>query len=217
MARFSIAFALLILIYFAAAFCLSRITINPHPVNKKEIAIYIMSNGIHTDLVVPAVTPQIDWTQEIKYSHTVHANPAYKFLAIGWGDKKFYLETPTFSDLKVGTALNAISGFSSAAIHTTYYQHLIEDSNCKKIMISHEQYVKLVNYIINSFQTDPAGHFIKVDTKIHYDYGDAFYQANGHYSIFKTCNTWTNNALKACGQRSCFWTIFDTGLLKKYE
>ena len=101
--------------------------------------------------------------------------------------------------------------------NATYYQYLREDENCKKVMISHDQYQKLIQYITNSFQVDPSGNFIKVNTNIHYDKGDAFYEAKGSYSIFKTCNTWTNAALKACGQRSCLWTIFDTGILKKYN
>jgi len=84
-------------------------------------------------------------------------------------------------------------------------------------MINHVQYKKLIRYVSDSFVQDPMGNFVKVKTDIHYDTGDAFYEAKGSYSIFKTCNTWTNNALKACGQRSCLWTIFDTGILLKYN
>jgi uncharacterized protein (TIGR02117 family) len=102
-------------------------------------------------------------------------------------------------------------------MHTTYYQNIIEDKYCKKIMISHEQYLLLIKYIEKSFKADALGHFASVQTNIHYDRGDAFYEAKGSYSIFKTCNTWANNALKASGQKSCLWTIFDTPILQKHE
>lgn len=215
--RFTFIFIALIAFYFLMAFGLSRITVNAKPKNKPEVTIYILSNGIHTDIVMPATNPAIDWTKKIPYSNTLEADSTYQYLAIGWGDKKFYLETPAFSDLKLVTALRAISGLSTSAMHATYYQYMIEDEQCKKVMISHVQYQKLIRYVSNSFQTDVAGDFIKVKTNTHYDIGDAFYEAKGSYSMFKTCNTWTNAALKKCGQRSCLWTIFDTGILEKYN
>ncbi|QXU40880.1 TIGR02117 family protein [Pedobacter sp. D749] len=215
--RFLMAFIALIGIYFLTAFCCSRITVNANPINPKEIAIYIMTNGVHTDIVVPAVTEQINWTKEINYLNTLEADSTYQFLAIGWGDKKFYLETPEFSDLKLSNGLRAISGLSTSAMHTTYYKNIREDASCKKIMISHSQYKQLIKYILNSFKKDAAGHLINVKSNIHYDIGDAFYEAEGSYSIFKTCNTWANAALKSCGQRSCLWTIFDTGIFLKYK
>jgi len=212
-----IVFIALIGIYFITAFCCSRITINAQPSNPKELAIYIMTNGVHTDIVVPAVSAEINWTKEISYKNTLEADSTYQYLALGWGDKKFYLETPEFSDLKLSNGLRAISGLSTSAMHTTYYQNIQEDANCRKIMISKTQYLQLIGYILNSFQKDEAGHLISVKSNIHYDIGDAFYEAKGSYSIFKTCNTWANAALKSCGQRSCLWTIFDTGIFLKYE
>ncbi len=216
-ARFLIVFTALIGVYFLTAFCCSRITINPNPANQKEVTIYIMTNGVHTDIVVPAVTEQINWTKEIVYKNTLEADSTFQYLAMGWGDKKFYLETPEFSDLKLSIGLRAIAGLSTSAMHTTDYKNIREDASCKKIMISKAQYLLLIDYILNAFKKDEMGHLIRVKSDIHYDIGDAFYEAKGSYSIFKTCNTWANGALKKCGQRSCLWTIFDTGIFLKYE
>ena len=215
--RFTVIFFALIGFYFLVAFCLSRITVNAHPTNKQEVAIYVISNGIHTDIVMPAATPAINWTKKIPYANTLKADSTYQYLAIGWGDKEFYLETPEFADLKLTTAVKAISGLSTSAMHATYYQYMEENNQCKKVMISNMQYQKLIRYVSDSFTPDAKGNFIKIKTNIRYDIGDAFYEAKGSYSIFKTCNTWTNAALKACGQRSCLWTIFDTGILLKYD
>ncbi|NTE05491.1 TIGR02117 family protein [Agrobacterium tumefaciens] len=215
--RFTFIFIALIGLYFVLAFCLSRITVNAHPTNKQEVAIYILSNGIHTDIVMPAANTMINWTEKISYANTLEADSTYHYLAVGWGDKKFYLETPEFSDLKLATAVKAISGLSTSAMHTTYYKNIVEDAQCKKVMISNAQYQKLIQYVTNSFEVDSKGYFIKINTNIHYDIGDAFYEAKGSYSIFKTCNTWTNAALKSCDQRSCLWTIFDTGIFLKYD
>lgn len=177
----------------------------------------MMTNGVHTDIIVPAVSSEINWTKEIPYHNTLEADSSYHYLAMGWGDKKFYLETPEFSDLKLSNALRAISGLSTSAMHTTYYKNIRENENCIKIMISKTQYQHLVRYILNSFKKDDSGQLIAVQSNVHYDIGDAFYEAKGSYSIFKTCNTWANAALKSCGQRSCLWTIFDTGIFLKYK
>lgn len=210
-------FLSIIALYFIIAFCLSSITVNKKPNNKKDIAIYITTNGIHTDIVVPAYNEQIDWRKEIKFSDTKSADTSSQFLAFGWGDRKFYLETPEFSDLKLSTGLRAISGLSTSAMHTTYYKYLQENHECIKIMISSEQYAELSNYILASFKTDSNNHFINIKTTLNYSNDDAFYDAVGSYSLFKTCNTWANSALKVSEQKACFWTIFDSPIFRKYR
>ncbi|XQC04883.1 DUF2459 domain-containing protein [Arcobacter cryaerophilus gv. pseudocryaerophilus] len=46
---------------------------------------------------------------------------------------------------------------------------------------------------------------------------DAFYEAIGSYSIFHTCNTWTNNLLKKASLPASFWLAFDDGILYQYN
>jgi hypothetical protein len=40
----------------------------------------------------------------------------------------------------------------------------------------------------------------------HYGHNDAFFQANGHYSLLQTCNTWTGAGLRAAGVKVSRWT-----------
>jgi uncharacterized protein (TIGR02117 family) len=195
---------------------LSRITIDREQDTKDEVTIYIKTNGVHTDIVVPVKTDLADWSQEVKYSCTSLQDTCYPFLAVGWGDKGFYLETPEWKDLKFSVAFNAAFGRSTSAIHATFYKQLRENGSCRKISISREQYARLVGFITASFQKDEDGHFMHIKTNANYGISDAFYEARGSYSLFHTCNSWANSALKACGQKSCLWTIFDTGIFLKY-
>lgn len=206
-----------ILIYLIAVFSLSKITVNQEPNTKPEIEIYILTNGVHTDIVMPTKSDQIDWSQKVKFENTKKADSTYKYLAMGWGDKGFYLETPEWSDLKASVALKAASGLSTTAIHATYYKFLKEGDDCKKMSISKEQYDRLIQYINNSFQKDASGNFLAIKTNAIYGKTDAFYEANGSYSLFHTCNTWANSALKASGQKCCFWTATDSGIFSKYK
>lgn len=210
-------FIIFVLLWLLSAWCLSRITINKEQGAKEEVTIYIKTNGVHTDIVVPVKSDQIDWSKEIKYSNTTLNDTTYHYLAMGWGDKGFYLETPEWSDLKVSVAFKAAFALSTTAIHATFYKHLNENDSCKKIIISREQYSRLITYIKESFKLNDKGHFMYINTTANYGKTDAFYEANGKYSFMKTCNTWANGALKASGQKCCLWTAFDTGIFLKYK
>ncbi len=214
---FILSFICFVLLYLVTAYGLSRITVNKHALSGNEITIYIKTNGVHTDIVVPVKTEQMDWSREIKYSNTQLTDTSAQWLAMGWGDKGFYLQTPTWADLKASVAFRAAFGLSTTAIHATFYNSLKEDSTCKKIVISKAQYGKLIAYIEKSYQNNADGHKLHIVTNANYGKADAFYEANGSYSMFHTCNTWANNALKACGQKACAWTAFDTGIFLKYQ
>jgi uncharacterized protein (TIGR02117 family) len=208
----------LLLLYILMAFGLSAITVNKNNTAKGDIEIYILTNGVHTDIVVPAKNQWMDWTKQIKFEHiTTKDTIGFKYLAMGWGDKGFYLETPEWADLKASVAFKAATGMGSTAMHTTYYTKMKVGNDCKKIMISNEDYLKLIDYIVKSFQKDKYGNFININTTANYGKTDAFYEANGSYSIFHTCNSWANNALKYSGQKCCFWTPFDKVIFNKYN
>jgi uncharacterized protein (TIGR02117 family) len=207
----------LVLIYLLAAYILSRISTGKEPVTSNDVSIYILTNGVHTDLVLPIKSDVIDWSQEIKFEHTINKDTTMKLVALGWGDKGFYLETPTWANLKFSTAFNAAFALGSSALHATFYKTLKEGKDCKKINLSKEQYVRLVNYIQESFDKDAAGHYQNIPTKAVYGTNDAFYEAKGSYNLFQTCNTWANNGLKSCGQKAALWTPFDTGIFYHYD
>lgn len=215
---FILGFIAFVLVYLLSAYCLSRIAVSKLANQPAEVAIYIKTNGVHTDIVVPVKNEQLDWSREIKFTNTHLADTTnIKYLSMGWGDKGFYLQTPTWGDLKFSVAFKAAFALSTTAIHATFYGDLKEDLACRKIMISKQEYASLIDYITSSFQHDKEGHVIKINTNANYSKADAFYEANGKYNLFKTCNTWANTGLKKCGQKACVWTIFDTGIFLKYN
>jgi len=207
----------LILLYLASAYCLSRITVNDDAVAKNDVTVYILSNGVHTDIVLPIKTDLIDWSQLVKFEHTEGNDSTAQFVAFGWGDKGFYLETPTWAELKFSVAVKAAFALSTSAVHATFYKEMNESETCKSIKISRSEYQKLINFILSSFQKTATGDLFHIQTTANYGQHDAFYEAVGSYSLFHTCNTWANNALKACGQKASLWTPFDTGIFYHYE
>ncbi|MBX3238355.1 MAG: DUF2459 domain-containing protein [Chitinophagaceae bacterium] len=131
---------------------------------------------------------------------------------------RFYLQTPEWKDLKFSVAFRAMFHLSSSALHATFYKDIITGDDCREIKISYAEYEKLVKYIKNSFKTDADGNSIHIPS-VDDGYGetDAFYEANGKYDLFNTCNTWANRALKACDRKACFWTALDKGIFYHYR
>ena len=210
-------FILSLLTYLLIVTLLSFVSVNEDfAENQQEIPIYILINGVHTDVVLPIKNEHYDWSNKLKFEHTKSKDTTYQYVALGWGDKGFYLETPTWDDLKASTAIKAATGLSSSAMHVTFYKHLKENKSCKKIQISLENYQNLIAFINQSFQTK-SRDFLKIETDAVYGKNDVFYEANGSYSLFYTCNSWANQALKAANQKAALWTISDSGIFRHYE
>jgi uncharacterized protein (TIGR02117 family) len=210
-------FILSLLTYLLIVTLLSFVSVNEDfAENQQEIPIYILTNGVHTDVVLPIKNEHYDWSNQLKFEHTKSKDTTYQYAALGWGDKGFYLETPTWADLKASTALKAATGLSSSAMHVTFYKHLKENISCKKIQISLENYQNLIVFINESFQTK-SRDFLKIETDAVYGKHDVFYEANGSYSLFYTCNSWANQALKAANQKAALWTISDSGIFRHYN
>lgn len=207
----------IIIIYLVFAVILSAIPVNRNENAKGNIEIFLLSNGVHTDIVVPYQCYLKDWSSEVKFQHFRSLDTTYQYLAFGWGDRAFYLETPTWADLKARTAFNAVFGLGPSAIHATFFKNLMEDENCIKLYLSEEQYLKLVSYIEATFELDASGITKQISANGLYGPTNAFYEAKGRYNLFKTCNTWTNKALKVCGQKACLWTPFDKGIFWHYR
>jgi len=200
-----------------SAHCLGKISVDKEPTASKDITIYIRTNGVHTDLVIPLKNEQMDWSKEIRFENTISKDTCAKYLSVGWGDKGFYLHTPTWADLTFSVAFKAATGLSTSAIHATFYKTIEVGNDCVELKISKKQYTRLIKYIQNSFLKSPDGHLINIKTNANYGKNDAFYDAGGSYSMFHTCNTWANNGLKSCGQKAALWTPFDSGIFRQYR
>ena len=208
----------LLAIYALAIFGLSNIETSPvvKSADSTFYTIYILSNGVHTDIVVPTSSSLINWSEYIPYENTSSKTPELGLLAFGWGDKGFYLNTPTWADLTFSTAFKAATGLSTSAMHCTYYKSLKKSDNCIPLNISPSQYQQLISYILESFLLDANSKPVHIPNN-YYGTNDAFYEGVGTYSLFYTCNTWANQALKAADQKACLWTLFDFSILKHYS
>ncbi len=209
-------FSILIL-YVLCVLVLPLFSVHKNPaITENNVEIYILTNGVHTDIVCPVKSEQIDWSNLIPFSDTKGQQEA-KYIAFGWGDKGFYLDTPEWKDLKVSTALKAAFWLGNSAMHVTFYNKMHIDNDCRKININVSDYENLIQYIKASFRYDEKGKVELIATEMVYGTNDAFYEATGTYNVFFTCNTWANNALKAAHQTAPVWTATQQGIFRYYN
>lgn len=170
------------------------------------VTIYVATNGIHTGLILPTRTADTDWSPLVRPEHIADPRYAGHYLWFGWGDREFYLNTPTWRELSPRTAIRALIGSDATLVHV---DHLLEPwEDARPVRLSRDQYRKLVAAIRNSF--DPE----RTQPIRGYDVADVFYPARGHYDILRTCNWWTGQMLRRAGVRIGAWTPFSATVMQ---
>lgn len=146
------------------------------------------------------------------------AGTALVYVAIGWGERNFYLNPPTWRDLTASIALKAISGINTTLLRVTFYPvaALKPADNIVRIQISATQYRKLSQYIQAAFVLD-TNERGQVLSNTHHGNHNQFYLAHGRYHLFYTCNTWVNQQLKQSNLPAVVWTPFAAPLLSTYR
>lgn len=207
--RWTLYFLLIPIIYLILSLLLTLITINRKESNKNaENTIYLSTNGVHLDLIIPKKDIDSLVLSGIKHEETE------TYLSFGWGDENFYRNTPTWADLTFSNAVRALFLNSTTLIHITRYKN--KQSDWVKIKINDTALELLNAYLLKAFKTNENGMKIRLKNK-GYSSIDDFYKAKGSYSCFNTCNSWINTAFKESGLKACLWTPFDFGLLNKYQ
>ncbi|AWJ87326.1 TIGR02117 family protein (plasmid) [Azospirillum sp. TSH58] len=199
--------------YLLAAAVLSRLAVDGQPAAREGVEIFVCTNGVHTDLVLPAVTDAVDWTTDMPGGDFPGAGPGTSHRSFGWGDRAFYLETREWSDLRLSTALSALFGRGPSVMHV-YALHSPEGSpDCGALVLGEGQYRALAAFVSGSFRRDGAGRVMPLPGS-GYGATDLFYEAIGHYSPVETCNEWTGKALRAAGVTVGAWTPFEGGVMR---
>lgn len=198
-----------LVLYVGLSFLLSYIpTSDKSAKGNGDRRVYLFSNGVHLDIVVPVDMVPVNLRDQLRPASNT------QLLAFGWGDKGFYLDTPTWAELRASVAIKAMFLPSPTAMHVT--EHRQVHSTWSKADLSQEQLDKLFVYILSSFEMTTEGEITEIKDA-GYTPQDRFYEAHGNYSCFKTCNTWVNRAMKEIGVKTAIWTPMDKGVLRYLE
>ncbi|WP_408097998.1 TIGR02117 family protein [Peredibacter sp. HCB2-198] len=178
---------------------------DPNP----EMEIYLLSNPIHTDIAIPVRNEVFDWESFLN-PLDFKSRPA-DWIEIGWGDRQFYFEMPTWDKFTFKLGFDALFIPDPAILHVNYLDaHPTSYSGHRRIRISKATYKKLVEEIRSQFQLK-NGRPILIPNKGYSD-TDNFYESFGSFSILKTCNVWTAQRLGAVGIKRPLWSPTKYGL-----
>lgn len=192
-------------LYMIIAVALSYLSTDPDDIEcEQQETSYVATNGVHLYIIIPADNVEADILKNLEINSDV------KYLSFGWGDKEFYINTPEWSDLTLGTAFTALLERSPTAIHVINYKnkrkHWVEMEICPNQMEGLNDYIK------RYFKTD-KGEYIKIEGITGYSANDHFFEAKGNYTFYRTSNVWVNQALKEINVETSIWSPFDFGVL----
>jgi uncharacterized protein (TIGR02117 family) len=190
-------------LYTAAAF--GVLLLVPEASEPKEgVLIYACDNGVHTDLIVPAAAAGTDWRVLFGQQAFIAPVEAYDHIGLGWGSRDFYINTPTWADLDIATAVKSVL-WDETVLHVEYRPRPVAAENCQQWRTDPASYAKITNYIQETLRLSGE---LPVQAAPGYGARDAFFVANGQYTLFETCNQWTGRALRLGGAPVAPWTPF---------
>jgi uncharacterized protein (TIGR02117 family) len=184
---------------------------------RQGVTIFVRTNGVHTWLMLPKVAEDVDWRPLAPPEHL--RDPRYargSHIAFGFGNRDFYLNTPTWSDLTLPTALAAAFGRGPALMHVEHDHDPRPNEYQKPLRLTPDQYRRLAAHIRGSFALDPGGKPIPLLGR-GYGPADIFYESHGRYDASRTCNEWTGEALRAAGVRTGIWTPFSGSIMWRLD
>lgn len=175
--------------------------------------IYLADNGVHVDIIMPVKADGLDWKLLIPASDFANPYPNAGWIAFGAGEKRVYLDTPTWWDLKPRTVWSALTS-GDRVMHVEYVPSPYYA--VREIRLRPEEYRRLWAAIRADFALDARGRPRRI---AHPGYGccDAFYRATGRESMFRTCNSWVARWLRLAGVKTSIWPPFDNGLTWRYR
>jgi len=169
-----------------------------------EPPIYVCTSIAHSDVIVPAHDPLINW--ESLFPEVAPARlPPNVMLAIGWGDLRFFRDTPTWSDVRVSTATRALLGLGTTALRVVAVNSPQGTPGCQRLALDRAGRQALIDHV-------RATLILGSDGKPQRQGGgqgfEAFYLAKGRYGPLHTCNQWTAEALEAAGLPHAWFAPF---------
>ena len=179
----------------------------------KTFEILMISNPIHTDIAIPATKDVLQVFGFLGESGLPTDSPQLKWLVFGWGGRAFYLETPTWSELKLVPVLKALT-IDRSAMHAELAGELDRAlPNIKSIKMSAGQFKKVVADLAASFaEAEP-----KAIENAGYGQYDRFYEAKGGFNILFGCNTWASAILRDAGLQTGVWNPLPQSLCVSIE
>ncbi|TIP39492.1 MAG: TIGR02117 family protein [Mesorhizobium sp.] len=172
--------------------------------------ILVLKNPIHTDIAIA-----LDDGIRRRFAFLADAGlpvvaSEARYIVFGWGGRAFYLETPTWSQLKAAPVLKALT-LDASVMHVDVAAAIKDPHpDVAGFDIDEAHFTALLDYIAASFRQGSDGPMAIGNAG--YSAFDRFYEANGHFNALVGCNTWTAAGLRVAGIRTGWWNPLPVSL-----
>ena len=179
------------------------------------VTIMVETNGFHTGFIFPNRAAGIDWhrifpPQDLA-DQRYHPKGATTHVAIGWGERDFYLNTPSWSQLDPMILVRASLGSDQTLVHVYHLRNPMPGYYARELTLSQHDYRRLARSVMASLALPEAG---RPKSMPGYGIDDLFYRGRGHYNLFNSCNAWTGRQLRNIGVRVGIWTPTENDVMR---
>ncbi|WP_345976987.1 DUF2459 domain-containing protein [Sulfurimonas sp. HSL3-7] len=163
----------------------------PNPDRNDNKTVYVVNNyGWHTGIVLSR-------KDAAPYLHAFDDFKSARYLEIGWGDELYYQA----KKITFWMSIRAAFWPTDSVLHVVALQDEplahFSDSDVVALELSNRGFIRLVEFIDNSFALDEKGEIITLGSGL---YGTSrFYRAEGTFHLFNNCNTWSADAIRSSG------------------
>jgi uncharacterized protein (TIGR02117 family) len=151
----------------------------------KGLRLYVVKDAIHADYLFESSL----WRNEFA--------PKGKYIKIGWGDRKIFLETKDWSSLKIIDFLFAFFGLNKTVLRVDFLDEIPQGST--EINIDELQLEVLKIYVKDSHNERI------VQKRPHYYQKGDFYESDLKYNCITNCNNWVNRGLYLSRATNRIW------------
>ena len=161
------------------------------PAAAQAVAIFVRSNGWHTEVVIPRGTLPDEMLPEVADF------PGATWLSVGWGDAGYF----PAREPSLGQTLDAMFRPTPAVLLLTGLagapREVFPSGEVVALQVDADGFRGLLAHVAASF--DRAGAPRAWAHLAGRHRFSLFYPATGRFHLFSTCNTWTATALAAAG------------------
>ena len=113
------------------------------------IRIMIETNGVHSGIVMPVVSSEKDWRETFPSARLPRAQDGWTptHIAVGWGEKEVFLNTPTWGDLRAKTVLRILFRGGDGLLRVAHYVNPGASEYHREVWLRPEEYRRLVAQI----------------------------------------------------------------------
>lgn len=169
----------------------------PKENEQSSIHVLLVSGPIHYDFALPLTAETRSVFGDLSEAGIAMQDPRAKWLLVGWGAREFYTTTGGHGDLNLQAIWRAATGDASV-LRVDLWGALPEGHSLPHIELTSTEYTALLRAIRASFASGQDAQPIAIDAS-GFTASDRFFEAEGRFHLFRTCNTWVSRMIRSAG------------------